>query len=105
MPLRELPAFERLGLVSCVAATPRWSEYNLLVMPVASKDLSQKIEGLREKIRHHEYRYYVLDDPQISDAEFDQLMNQLIKLETEHPDLVTADSPTQRVGGNLAKVS
>src|SRR5437870_3263539 len=99
MPLRELPAFERLGLVSCVAATPRWSEYNLLVMPVASKDLSQKIEGLREKIRHHEYRYYVLDDPQISDAEFDQLMNQLIKLETEHPDLITADSPTQRVGG------
>src|SRR3989441_1346169 len=99
MPLRELPAFERLGLVSCVAATPRWSEYNLLVMPVVSKDLSQKIEGLREKIRHHEYRYYVLDDPQISDAEFDQLMNQLIKLETEHPDLITADSPSQRVGG------
>jgi DNA ligase (NAD+) len=68
-------------------------------MPVAIKDLSKKIEGLREKIRHHEYRYYVLDDPQISDSEFDQLMNQLIKLETEHPDLVTADSPTQRVGG------
>ena len=68
-------------------------------MPVASKDLSQKIESLREKIRHHEYRYYVLDDPQISDAEFDQLMNQLIKLETEHPDLITADSPSQRVGG------
>src|SRR5438552_13622494 len=68
-------------------------------MPVASKDLSKKIEDLREKIRHHEYRYYVLDDPQISDAEFDQLMNQLIKLETEHPDLITADSPSQRVGG------
>src|SRR5438105_7847736 len=68
-------------------------------MPATSKDLSKRIESLREKIRHHEYRYYVLDDPQISDAEFDQLMNQLIKLETEHPDLVTADSPTQRVGG------
>src|SRR2546430_3305191 len=68
-------------------------------MPVASKDLSKKIEDLREKIRDHEYRYYVLDDPQISDPEFDQLMDQLIKLETEHPDLVTADSPTQRVGG------
>jgi DNA ligase (NAD+) len=68
-------------------------------MPVATKDLSKKIEDLREKIRHHEYRYYVLDDPQISDAEFDRLTNQLIKLETEHPDLVTADSPTQRVGG------
>ena len=68
-------------------------------MPVTSKDLSKKIEDLRGKIRHHEYRYYVLDDPQISDTEFDQLMNQLIKLETEHPDLLTADSPTQRVGG------
>src|SRR5438874_4938390 len=68
-------------------------------MPATSKDLSKKIEDLREKIRHHEYRYYVLDDPQISDTEFDQLMNQLIKLETEHPDLLTADSPTQRVGG------
>ena len=78
---------------------PRWSEYNLLVMPVATKDLSKKIGDLREQIRHHEYRYYVLDDPQISDSEFDQLMNQLTKLEAEHPDLVTADSPTQRVGG------
>ena len=68
-------------------------------MPVASKDLSKKFEDLREQIRHHEYRYYVLDDPQISDSEFDQLMNQLTKLEAEHPDLVTADSPTQRVGG------
>src|ERR1700720_2490648 len=68
-------------------------------MPVATKDLSKRIEDLREKIRHHEYRYYVLDDPQISDSEFDQLMNQLNKLENEHPDLVTADSPTQRVGG------
>jgi len=68
-------------------------------MPATSKDLSKRIEDLREKIRHHEYRYYVLDDPQISDPEFDQLMNQLIKLETEHPDLITADSPTQRVGG------
>jgi DNA ligase (NAD+) len=68
-------------------------------MPVATKDLSKKIGDLREQIRHHEYRYYILDDPQISDSEFDQLMNQLTKLEAEHPDLVTADSPTQRVGG------
>jgi DNA ligase (NAD+) len=57
------------------------------------------IEALREKIRHHEYRYYVLDDPEISDAEFDRLMNELKKVEAAHPDLVTADSPTQRVGG------
>ncbi|MFZ0286709.1 MAG: NAD-dependent DNA ligase LigA [Terriglobales bacterium] len=59
----------------------------------------KKLEALRDKIRHHEYRYYALDDPEISDAEFDQLMNQLIKLEAEHPELVTPDSPTQRVGG------
>jgi len=48
---------------------------------------------------HHEYRYFVLDDPEISDAEFDQLINQLKQLEVAHPDLITPDSPTQRVGG------
>src|SRR5258708_18803844 len=63
------------------------------------KDLKKTIESVREQIRHHEYRYYVLDDPEISDAEFDRLMNELRKLEAEHPDLVTPDSPTQRVGG------
>src|SRR5438128_6921135 len=57
------------------------------------------IEHLREKIRQHEYRYYVLDDPEISDAEFDRLMNELKKIEAEHPELITPDSPTQRVGG------
>ena len=66
---------------------------------MAVKDIEKKIEALRDKIRQHEYRYYVLDDPEISDAEFDQLMIQLKKLETEHPALITADSPTQRVGG------
>src|SRR5713101_7627655 len=68
-------------------------------MPTASKDLEKKIESLRDKIRHHEYRYYVLDDPEITDADFDQLMNQLKKLEGEHPDLIKPDSPSQRVGG------
>jgi DNA ligase (NAD+) len=63
------------------------------------KKIEKKIESLREKIRHHEYRYYVLDDPEISDAEFDKLMNELKKLEAEHPELITPDSPTQRVGG------
>lgn len=58
-----------------------------------------KLESLRDQIRHHEYRYYVLDDPEISDAQFDRLMNELKKLEAGHPDLVTPDSPTQRVGG------
>jgi DNA ligase (NAD+) len=58
-----------------------------------------EIDSLREQIRHHEYRYHVLDDPEISDAEFDRLMNELKKLESAHPELITPDSPTQRVGG------
>ena len=57
------------------------------------------LESLRDEIRHHEYRYYVLDDPEVTDAEFDRLMNELKKLEAEHPELITPDSPTQRVGG------
>src|ERR1700675_2834325 len=65
----------------------------------AAKDSEKKIEALREKIRHHEYLYYVLDNPEISDAEFDRLMRQLKDLEGEHPSLITPDSPTQRVGG------
>jgi DNA ligase (NAD+) len=60
---------------------------------------AKEIERLREKIRHHEYLYYVNDDPEISDAQFDKLMNQLKKLEAENPKLATSDSPTQRVGG------
>src|SRR5438045_238915 len=57
------------------------------------------IERQREEIRHREYRYRVLDDPELSDAEFDRLMNELKKLEAKHPELITPDSPTQRVGG------
>jgi len=66
---------------------------------MSSSPPERKLEALREKIRHHEYRYYVLDDPEISDADFDVLMNELKRLEAEHPKLVTPDSPTQRVGG------
>jgi len=65
----------------------------------ASKDVQKKIDALRDKIRHHEHAYYVLDSPEISDAEFDKLMDELIALEAAHPELVTPDSPTQRVGG------
>ena len=68
-------------------------------MAAASKDIQKKIEALREKIRYHEHRYYVLDDPEISDLEFDKLLEQLKKIEAEQPDLITPDSPTQRVGG------
>jgi DNA ligase (NAD+) len=66
---------------------------------VSAKDVDKKIESLREKIRHHEYLYYVIDNPEISDSEFDKLMQQLRGLEAEHPELITSDSPTQRVGG------
>jgi DNA ligase (NAD+) len=68
-------------------------------MASVSKDVEKKIEALREKIRHHEYLYYVLDQPAISDAEFDKLMRELKDLEAKHPKLLTPDSPTQRVGG------
>ena len=60
---------------------------------------AKEIERLREKIRHHEYLYHVVDDPEISDAAFDKLLNKLKQLEKENPKLITPDSPTQRVGG------
>jgi DNA ligase (NAD+) len=63
---------------------------------------AERIARLRRLIRHHEERYYVLSDPEIADAEFDELMRELERLEAEHPDLVTADSPTRRVGGRAA---
>ena len=61
--------------------------------------IKKEIQELREKLRYHEYRYYVLDDPEISDAAYDRMMNRLKELETAHPELVTADSLTVRVGG------
>jgi DNA ligase (NAD+) len=66
---------------------------------MAKSTPADRIEALREEIRHHEHLYYVLDDPKISDADYDALTRQLIELEKEHPDLITPDSPTQRVGG------
>src|SRR6266852_612286 len=78
------------------------TQYNLR-MATAAKDkdagIERKIETLREKIRHHEHLYYVLDAPDLSDADFDRLMQDLKRLEAAHPGLITPDSPTQRVGG------
>ena len=62
------------------------------------KKPEQRVEELREQIRFHNYRYYVLDDPQIPDAEYDRLLRELQTLEEAHPRLISADSPTQRVG-------
>jgi DNA ligase (NAD+) len=67
------------------------------------KAVNASIKKLREKIDHHNYRYYVLDSPEISDGEHDALMRELKRLEAEHPELVTPDSPTQRVGAAPVK--
>jgi DNA ligase (NAD+) len=61
-------------------------------------DIRQRAEVLRERLHHGNYRYYVLDDPDMSDAEYDRLMQELIELEAQQPEIVTPDSPTQRVG-------
>ncbi len=67
--------------------------------------IPQKVDALRKKIAHHEHLYYVLDAPEITDAEYDRMMRELQALEEAHPELVTDDSPTQRVGGSLGKAS
>ena len=66
-------------------------------------DPASRIAELRRQIRHHEERYYVANQPEISDAEFDELLRELQQLEADHPDLVSADSPTQRVSGRVAE--
>ncbi|HEY2116166.1 MAG TPA: NAD-dependent DNA ligase LigA [Candidatus Angelobacter sp.] len=65
--------------------------------------IGSQIDELRETIRHHEHLYYVLDAPELPDAEFDRLMQELKRLEAAHPELITPDSPTQRVGGKPAE--
>ena len=68
-------------------------------MGQTSRTPAERIRQLRTEIEHHNYRYFVLDDPEVSDAEFDRLMRELRELESRHPELVTEDSPTRRVGG------
>ena len=63
---------------------------------------AERIQELRSEILEHQYRYYVLDRPSVSDAEFDRLYKELVSLEKAYPDLVTPDSPTQRVGGAVS---
>ena len=59
----------------------------------------QRAQQLRETIRHHEHLYYVLDTPELSDTEYDALVRELQQIEKDHPELITPDSPTLRVGG------
>jgi DNA ligase (NAD+) len=70
-------------------------------MTAAAKDraVEGRIDQLRQTIRHHEHLYYVLDQPELPDADFDRLMQELKRLEAAHPELITRDSPSQRVGG------
>jgi DNA ligase (NAD+) len=68
----------------------------------AVKEVQARVDGLRAELNHHLYRYHVLDDPEISDAAYDRLYDELKALEDEHPDLITPDSPTQRVGAPLS---
>jgi DNA ligase (NAD+) len=66
---------------------------------MASKQATARAAALRKEIEQHNHQYYVLDDPTISDPEYDELLRALIALEEQHAELRTADSPTQRVGG------
>ncbi len=70
---------------------------------LSEETAAERIENLRSVIRYHEWRYYVLNDPVISDFEYDQLYKQLENLERQHPELVTPDSPTQRVSSDLVE--
>jgi len=67
------------------------------------REIEKKIEDLRQKIRHHDYMYYVLSQPEISDKEYDDLMRKLKSLEEAHPEFISLDSPTQRVGGSVSE--
>ena len=69
------------------------------IQPDSIEDVIEQLTSLRNLIRHHEYCYYVLDAPEIPDSEYDKLIKQLQKIEQQYPDLITTDSPTQRVGG------
>src|SRR5271169_5024221 len=67
-------------------------------MPTAATDTLHRIKKLRTDLDEHNYRYYVLDAPTISDAEYDRLFRELQELEAQYPELITANSPTQRIG-------
>ena len=66
---------------------------------LSKTDATKRIDWLREQINHHNHLYHTLDKPELPDAEYDKLFNELISLEEKHPDLLTADSPSLRVGG------
>jgi DNA ligase (NAD+) len=76
------------------------SQTLFIIQPMTRKlSTEQELQELRDQLRHHEYLYYVEDSPELTDAQYDALMNKLKSIEKEHPEVVTADSPSQRVGG------
>src|SRR5215510_8864908 len=84
-------------------AAPLGRSYDVAsITSMATKTVDKRAEELREQLDHHLYRYHVLDDPEISDAEYDKLFDELTTLEEEHPELVVPDSPTQRVGAPVS---
>ncbi|HEY3316342.1 MAG TPA: NAD-dependent DNA ligase LigA [Bacillota bacterium] len=74
----------------------------MAVADLSHDEAARRLEALGAAIRHHDYQYYVLDQPEVGDADYDSLMRELLAIETEHPDLVTPDSPSQKVGGQVA---
>ncbi|HEY7564309.1 MAG TPA: NAD-dependent DNA ligase LigA [Acidimicrobiia bacterium] len=73
-------------------------------MTATEQQLAERVEELRQQLRYHGYRYHVLDQPEISDIDYDNLLRELVQLETENPVLITPDSPTQRVGGPISEL-
>ena len=73
----------------------------LLALPLNANATIEQVEQLKELLQFHEYRYYVLNEPFIADYEYDQLYQQLRQIEAAHPNWITVDSPTQRVGNSL----
>ena len=77
-----------------------------MTTPAAQRDLEAarlQIEELRNRVRHHEHRYHVLDDPELGDSDYDALYRELVDLEARFPELITPDSPTQRIGGAITE--
>ena len=70
-----------------------------------SRAFAKELKHLRGLINYHDYRYFVLDNPEISDGQYDVLVRELIAIESQYPELITPDSPTQRVGGNRQTAS
>src|SRR6267143_1497288 len=97
--LRASRSYSKRFILYNVRRFPADSSAEGFMAKAAPAAVKKEIENLREKLRHHEYLYYVLDEPEISDAAYDRMMNRLKELEEAHPELVTPDSLTVRVGG------